>query len=815
MRFRWQVALLATAALFARPTPPADAQPDHFTCYKAKTTSGTLKFVEVGVTLVDRYRSSTATVKAPKLLCAPTDKNDEDPTAPSHPDHLEDYKIKPTTKFTTAVNQKVDNQFGTIFLDVKKPIAIQVPTAKSLVGNPAEPVAPAVDHFTCYKTKVTSGTPKFLRVNGLPIEDQFGAMTVDVMKPSRLCVATNKNNEEPGAQNHPDHLLCYKVRQTSLPKFTARLGLFTNNQFGPERLDAKKPKELCVPSFVTGGGGPSTPTPTRTPTAVPTATPPPNCGNAALDPGEQCDGAIDGACNGAPCTSLCTCGCFVALPIPDRIAFVNRPTRDSDTGWTGISHDLPGDDEAIFNTMRLSNCDTNPASPTCGVCDFTGPVAVPGPAKNCFCWNVDDRDTSSFTVCNPEAPSCANPETCECIYGPPLPLTTGGVSACVVNRVAEPIVGTINIAEVGPHAGESKVFLHLDAAAHTSPTQAEACPRCLGDPTPRDGVKTGTCTYGTGAGQPCDVSGDHDIFGTLSYDCLPLDAANIGNLQIIIPNQSTGTTTLTPAVPCSAPGFVGRNCPCDTCATLAAEPCMSNADCPGGAVCGGKRCIGGSNAGAACVTNSSCPGGGCAVAGAATATNACEDTVCSPDSSDPASPNDGVCHVWPVRSVLQRRDLPRLLQRSGLHAAAGRQLRRLPAGTVLHGQESRMLPRPDRARRHSRTEERRHRHHLLSPAEPQLGRQLRTGPAIRRLRARALPRVCRRRGLRQRNDRRRRGLRFARAGCVPRHVPTQLPVPDLRRRLPESAGGGVRRLRRRQLSGRLPGRLHVRALRLR
>jgi hypothetical protein len=65
------------------------------------------------------------------------------------------------------------------------------------------------------------------------------------------------------------------VKDTSLTKFTAVTGLYTNNQFGAAMIDAKKPAELCVPSYAN-----------------------PHCGNGVIDPGEQCDG---GPC----CTALC------------------------------------------------------------------------------------------------------------------------------------------------------------------------------------------------------------------------------------------------------------------------------------------------------------------------------------------------------------------------------------------------------------------------------------------------------------------------------------------------------------------------------
>lgn len=231
---------------------PAPAQAtNNFACYKATATSGTPRFVaRPGISLVDRIRASTVAVKKPKLLCAPTSKNGEQPGAPSDPDHLEDYQIKPAGKFTALRNRKVTNQFGAIVVDVLKPVALQVPTAKDLDSSPAPPSAPAVDHFSCYSVKVSGGTPAFVPVSGVQLEDQFGSMAVRVLKPQRLCAPTNKNNEEPGAESHPDQLMCYRIAQSSLPKFATVPGLFTNNQFGPERLDARVPAELCVPTTI-------------------------------------------------------------------------------------------------------------------------------------------------------------------------------------------------------------------------------------------------------------------------------------------------------------------------------------------------------------------------------------------------------------------------------------------------------------------------------------------------------------------------------------------------------------------------------------
>src|SRR5207249_3427595 len=103
-------------------------------------------------------------------------------------------------------------------------------------------------------------------------------MTVDVKRPRRLCAPVDKRGEDPGAENHPNYLMCYGIKQTSLPLFTTQSPLFVNNQFGPLTLDARKPLELCVPALRNPAATPTPtpaqpPTPTRTPTPTATLTP--------------------------------------------------------------------------------------------------------------------------------------------------------------------------------------------------------------------------------------------------------------------------------------------------------------------------------------------------------------------------------------------------------------------------------------------------------------------------------------------------------------------------------------------------------------
>jgi len=69
-----------------------------------------------------------------------------------------------------------------------------------------------------------------------------------VKKPRYLCNPVNKNNE--GIHNSVSHLMCYQIKQVKGdPKFVKVVGVFVNNQFGPEQLDVKAPAELCVPAL--------------------------------------------------------------------------------------------------------------------------------------------------------------------------------------------------------------------------------------------------------------------------------------------------------------------------------------------------------------------------------------------------------------------------------------------------------------------------------------------------------------------------------------------------------------------------------------
>jgi hypothetical protein len=143
----------------------------------------------------------------------------------------------------------VTDQFGARHYDVLKPAELLVPTAIDVSVMPPPLVDPFTDHFQCYKLKDRKDPGKFIPVQ-VTLSDGFQNLTAMVKKPTRLCAPVNKNGEDPTAPDHPDHLLCYQVKDLKDPPFAPITDVDTANQFAVQVLDVKKPAELCVPATV-------------------------------------------------------------------------------------------------------------------------------------------------------------------------------------------------------------------------------------------------------------------------------------------------------------------------------------------------------------------------------------------------------------------------------------------------------------------------------------------------------------------------------------------------------------------------------------
>lgn len=216
---------------------------------------------------------------------------------------------------------------------------------------------------------------------------------------------------------------------------------------------------------------------------------------------------------------------------------------DLDTGWTGIAHNSVAIREAAVTT------------------------------------NLDCPDRENCTV---DGAALVGTR-----FGAPLPLSSGGVSSCVINTFREAITGSYNC---GTGCGESSVklissvFLVLD--------QDKPCPPCVGDPTANDGLKEGTCDGGKTPGAPCDVGGISDLFqnaggappdaGRTSNDCQP-SGSSVGELNIDLNPLTTGTTTFDASVNCLSSAFPAGSCFCP--GQVQPNACIPDGVCPASGVC--------------------------------------------------------------------------------------------------------------------------------------------------------------------------------------------------------------------------------------
>jgi hypothetical protein len=221
----------------------------NFQCFELKRGLGPFP---PDVTVTDRFGSRLVSLQVPDRLCAPANVRDGDASAPGDPEHLVSHGVlgRPTVAVRAL---RVDNALGVSVLDTTRMLRVLVPTAKSLTAPPAPLVAPATDHFACYKVRPARGfgtSARFRAIRGVAVQDQFGARVVDVLKPVALCAPADKSGENPAAAGHAAHLVCYRTRHSG-PRPGAIAPIFIANQFGDSIVAALRTQELCIPSLIT------------------------------------------------------------------------------------------------------------------------------------------------------------------------------------------------------------------------------------------------------------------------------------------------------------------------------------------------------------------------------------------------------------------------------------------------------------------------------------------------------------------------------------------------------------------------------------
>lgn len=453
--------------------------------------------------------------------------------------------------------------------------------AQTIHGTPSSPLAS--DESRCVSTIGTASSRLFQVVmkdvtRCQALEESAGATSTDFCTEG----AFPSHTVEDGAFDAENAV----VERCALESF-ASLDSCADSQFGvaacvgEATLGAARQlvgQVLAMP-FVT-------PTTTTTTTTLPPIVADPQC----PDLGELVFYSHD---SNIPCTTNSDC----APPRScDASAGICVSLSDLDSGWTGHAHNSDLDDGVITRSRLLC---PGPA-PTCGECLIDG---VDPSTDSCRCAN------NTRNVCDEpfaaDADDCGG-AVCDCYFGVPIPLSSAGTPACIVNRYSQDLTGTANVDD-----GSSSISARLRTRVYLGITTTNPCPVCGGtcsnDPlavcvvdadcgtgntcnqdTPNDGIRDGLCLDGNHNGLSCDVGGINPSFpaqsgampggGGYSLDCMPSTGINISGAGLALNiTQKTGTTTMAATLPCT-----GGNCFCKTCSATPSVPCSSNGECEGG-----------------------------------------------------------------------------------------------------------------------------------------------------------------------------------------------------------------------------------------
>ncbi len=571
-----------------------------------------------------------------------------------------------------------------------QPTDIATPTATASDSSTPEPTEQPTDQPTGVPTDQPTGVPTD-QPTGVPTDQPTGVPTdqptgVPTDQPTGVPtdqptgVPTDQPTGVPTDQptgvptDQPTGVPTDQPTDVPSPSVTPSAGPTDQPTEQPTGVPTEQPTDQPTEQPTEQPTDQPTPTVTVTPSPEPTSVTPGLCD----EPGQPvCPNAGNGL---EICSITGTCNC------PTKVSFTGDPSQPNtilDTGWTGIAHRAP----VISNgdvTVNLSGCTGEGTTdrPQCPRnCFVSGPIenTLSDQIRNHRCSNDSSIICTDNTPCttshciggpnedaactvDSQCPSsqCSGSGTCRFFFGAPLPLVAGGVGTCVENIFNGGITGTANL-----ETGEAASVANLTSRVHSAVISTDTpCPVCVGDGTINDGVQGGTCTGGNRSGKACDGNGtvfNRDDFGTTSLDC----TTPIATIAVLPIDLTNSTGSVAKAITASSPnctGLAGAKCACDTCNNANAEPCDDNNDCPvsGGnpGICGGRRCLGGSNIGAPCTVASQCPGGSCARPGQPTQPNGCSDDSTTPEvngsiciDTAPVGDNEGECIEGPPTGV--------------------------------------------------------------------------------------------------------------------------------------------------------------------
>jgi len=322
--------------------------------------------------------------------------------------------------------------------------------------------------------------------------------------------------------------------------------------------------------------------------------------------------------------------------IPTGFTFETADGTIQSIGWTGAFHGIKGAPKTSFG-VKVTTCDSS-------VCQFTGPVApdpMVDPTQHQRCLYQTSKTCNVDADC-PAPMLGAGPAQCVYLYDPPLaepissktPAGMTVIGACALTYIplhgpggSPSIKGTLNLLSGELNIDQLIVLLELNSVGDG--TTAGVCGACMGDPSPYDGKKDGTCMASPvpdptrvrndplHAGDlKCDVNRYGEIPGFnygYSMDCSPTFNSSLPPTPFSGSFSSSGfKISITDQSPkCVDPSFSGANCFCGTCSNSTAA-CASDAECNGG------QCVA-----------SSLPGAGSAASNIPVAGNLCDSGACN------------------------------------------------------------------------------------------------------------------------------------------------------------------------------------------
>ena len=200
-------------------------------------------FIGSTATLTDPFGTSTASIRQPTALCNPVDQSGSGFVDPTA--HLTCYPVKDTPRRNIRPrNVLIRNQFGLKTLQVSRPSRLCVPSEKNGVASALD-----LDHYRCYKARVPVGSSG-PDPTDVTLADQFETRAAQTQSFIEFCYPVSKNGavlKDPNA-----YLTCYKLDDTSgLAPFTP-FNVGVDNELGTQTLRIRPLPRLCVPTLKIG-----------------------------------------------------------------------------------------------------------------------------------------------------------------------------------------------------------------------------------------------------------------------------------------------------------------------------------------------------------------------------------------------------------------------------------------------------------------------------------------------------------------------------------------------------------------------------------